>query len=168
MLPLVEGVDTLIAKRTVKKVWETWDWDRTWGWDFPWIAMGAARTGQPDIAVDALLKESSRNAYPESGINKALYVRGWVIHKEVRSRPQYTVLPPDMFEEEVQEWREEHAQWRVADSLWRDSVGRGLIDSATSKRPVRPPRPLPAPPDPVYDGFDRTALKVYGWFWDGR
>jgi hypothetical protein len=76
MLPLVDGVDPVIARNTVRKVWETWNWERTWGWDFPWMAMAAARTGQPQIAVDALLHPSKKNKYPENGICDGWYLPG--------------------------------------------------------------------------------------------
>lgn len=76
MLPPVEGVDPGIARNTVRKVWESWDWDRTWGWDFPWLAMAAARTDQPQIAIEALLKDSKQNVYPENGINIGWYLPG--------------------------------------------------------------------------------------------
>lgn len=69
MLPPTPGVDPETARRTVAKVWETWDWNRTWGWDLPWIAMAAARTGQPEIAVEALLRESARNGFDVRGAN---------------------------------------------------------------------------------------------------
>jgi hypothetical protein len=69
MLPPVAGVDAATAARTVAKVWATWQWNRCWGWDFPWMAMAAARTGQPQIAVDALLSKSPRNGYDLQGIN---------------------------------------------------------------------------------------------------
>jgi hypothetical protein len=69
MLPPTDGVDAATAHRTVLKVWETWDWKRTWGWDMPWVAMAAARVGEPRIAVEALLKESDRNRFDERGIN---------------------------------------------------------------------------------------------------
>ena len=69
MLPPIEGVDAATAHRTVLKVWTTWAWDRTWGWDCPWMAMAAARVGEPRIAVEALLKESARNRFDERGIN---------------------------------------------------------------------------------------------------
>jgi hypothetical protein len=69
MLPPTPGVDAAIATRTVARVWATWDWNRCWGWDLPWMAMAAARTGQPQIAVDALLKKSARNDYDFQGIN---------------------------------------------------------------------------------------------------
>jgi hypothetical protein len=35
MLPPMIGVDAETARRTVAKVWTTWDWNRCWGWDFP-------------------------------------------------------------------------------------------------------------------------------------
>lgn len=69
MLPPIEGVDASVARRTVTKVWGAWDWSRCWGWDFPWLAMAAARTGQPELAVEALLKDSPRNQYDLQGIN---------------------------------------------------------------------------------------------------
>jgi hypothetical protein len=76
MLPPIDGVDAQIARRTVAKVWKTWDWNRCWGWDFPWMAMAAARTGQAELAVDALLKDSPRNSYPIEGINNGWYLPG--------------------------------------------------------------------------------------------
>lgn len=69
MLSPTEGVDPDIAHRTVRKVWDTWNWDRCWGWDTPWFAMAAARTGQPELAVEALLKDSRRNQYDARGVN---------------------------------------------------------------------------------------------------
>jgi len=76
MLPPVMGADSETARRTVAKVWTTWDWNRCWGWDFPWMAMAAARTGQPQIAVDALLKDTSKNSYSIEGINGGWYLPG--------------------------------------------------------------------------------------------
>jgi hypothetical protein len=69
MLPPTPGVDREIAHRTVKKVWETWNWDKTWGWDCPWIAMAAARVGEPEMAVNALLNDSARNQFDQRGVN---------------------------------------------------------------------------------------------------
>ncbi len=69
MLPLVDGVDPVVARRTVERISAEWQWDRCWGWDFPWTAMAAARVGRPDLAVESLLRESPRNAYDERGIN---------------------------------------------------------------------------------------------------
>jgi hypothetical protein len=69
MLPPVEGVDRETAHRTILKIWQTWDWKRCWGWDFPWFAMAAARLGEPELAVDALLKDAgSKNFYDTRGV----------------------------------------------------------------------------------------------------
>ncbi len=69
MLPAVEGVDAEVARRTVLKVWQGWNWSQTWGWDYPWLAMAAARVGEPQIAIDALLKDTAMNRYDWRGIN---------------------------------------------------------------------------------------------------
>ena len=69
MLPPIAGVDPLIAHNTVLKLWSTWNWNATWGWDCPWMAMAAARTGEPQMAVDALLKNSARNHFDQRGLN---------------------------------------------------------------------------------------------------
>ena len=70
MLPPIDGVDRKTAKRTVLKVWEKWQWHRCWGWDFPWMAMAAARNGEPQMAVDILLKDAgNKNTYDKRGMN---------------------------------------------------------------------------------------------------
>jgi len=68
MLPPFPGLDPATAKRTVEEVGRRWNWDATWGWDFPWMAMAAARVGDPNLAVDALLNPSEKNHYDERGI----------------------------------------------------------------------------------------------------
>jgi hypothetical protein len=68
MLPPFQGLDPAIARRTVEEVGRGWHWDATWGWDFPWLAMAAARTGNPKLAVEALLNPSVKNHYDERGI----------------------------------------------------------------------------------------------------
>ncbi|MCP3928127.1 MAG: hypothetical protein GY705_03395 [Bacteroidetes bacterium] len=64
-----DGVDTAILNSTIKKVLTDWEMESIWGWDFPWLAMAAARAGQPQKAVDALLMNSSKNTYTKCGIN---------------------------------------------------------------------------------------------------
>lgn len=68
MLPPFQGLDPATAKRTVEEVGRSWNWDATWGWDFPWMAMAAARVGDPKLAVDALLNSSVKNRYDGRGI----------------------------------------------------------------------------------------------------
>jgi len=69
MIPPTAAIDPEVGRRTLAKVWATWDWTRCWGWDFPWTAMAAARLGEPKLAVDALLKDAgTRNQYDERGV----------------------------------------------------------------------------------------------------
>jgi len=64
-----DGTDPATARRTLEKVWQTWQFDRCWGWDFPMVAMSAARNGRPDIAVDALLHPSFKNDINKAGLS---------------------------------------------------------------------------------------------------
>jgi protein-glucosylgalactosylhydroxylysine glucosidase len=64
-----DGVDAPTMRRTVRRVMETWQWDRAWGWDFPLTALAAARTGEPELAVQALLIPSPKNRYHPNGHN---------------------------------------------------------------------------------------------------
>jgi hypothetical protein len=64
-----DGIDIRILNNTINKVWTDWRMESTWGWDFPWLAMAAARAGQPQKAVDALLMNSTKNTYSKCGIN---------------------------------------------------------------------------------------------------
>ena len=63
------SVDKEIMRRTLLRVMDTWEWDATWGWDFPMTAMTAARVGEPQLAVDALLMDAERNTYLLNGHN---------------------------------------------------------------------------------------------------
>jgi hypothetical protein len=64
-----DGVDPAVMKNTVRKVMQTWTWDRCWGWDFPMMAMAAARNGEPAIAIDALLHSSKKNVMNSHGLS---------------------------------------------------------------------------------------------------
>ena len=68
MLP-GDGVDPTIMQTTVRKVMQEWKWDRCWGWDFPMMAMAAARNGEPELALDALLNPSRKNGFNELGLS---------------------------------------------------------------------------------------------------
>jgi hypothetical protein len=68
MLPPFQGLDPATARRTVEEVGRRWNWNATWGWDFPWMAMAAARVGDPNLAIEALLNPSVKNHYDERGI----------------------------------------------------------------------------------------------------
>ena len=68
MLPPFPSLDSATARRTVEEVGRRWNWDATWGWDFPWMAMAAARVGDPQLAMEALLNPSRKNYYDQRGI----------------------------------------------------------------------------------------------------
>jgi hypothetical protein len=68
MLPN-DWVDTDKMGKTLEKVMQLWNWDSTWGWDYPLMAMTAARTGRPELAVDALLMDVRKNTYLNNGHN---------------------------------------------------------------------------------------------------
>ena len=60
-------VDRETMRRTLKKVLTGWNWADTWGWDYPMTAMTAARLGETEIAVDALLMDTPKNHYLPNG-----------------------------------------------------------------------------------------------------
>jgi hypothetical protein len=69
MLPPGKMADREIMRRTVRKVFDSWDWSKTWGWDYPMVAMTAARVGEPELALNALLmdKPEYNNHYLPNG-----------------------------------------------------------------------------------------------------
>ncbi len=75
-LPVTDVIDVSVASKTVQKIFEEWQWDKTWGWDFPWGAMAAARVGKPDIAIEILLQDVPKNSYAVNGINEGWYFPG--------------------------------------------------------------------------------------------
>lgn len=69
ILPQNRLVKDDIMRKTLDWVWDKWNWDKTWGWDFPMVAMCAARLGEPERAVDALLMKKRTNTYLSNGHN---------------------------------------------------------------------------------------------------
>lgn len=63
-----EGVDKATMRRTLAEVLASWDFEaKIWGWDYPLIAMTAARLGDPERAVEVLLREAPNNGYRLNG-----------------------------------------------------------------------------------------------------
>jgi len=60
-------IDFPTMQSTFNWIWQNWNWPDTWGWDYPMLAMTAARLGQPDRAVDALLLDTPKNHYAING-----------------------------------------------------------------------------------------------------
>ncbi|HAO80488.1 MAG TPA: hypothetical protein DCQ92_16265, partial [Verrucomicrobia subdivision 3 bacterium] len=73
-LSFVPGPEINFAtmQNTFDWVWKNWNWPHTWGWDYPMLAMTAARLGEPERAIDALLLDTPKNHY---GLNGHVYQR---------------------------------------------------------------------------------------------
>ena len=69
ILPETPQCDNGIMRNTLHWVLNNWNWDKTWGWDFPMTAMNAARMGEPQHAIDALLMPQRTNTYLVNGHN---------------------------------------------------------------------------------------------------
>lgn len=69
ILPQCKLVRPDYMKNTLNWIWDNWNWGKTWGWDYPMTAMSAARLGDPEKAVGALLMEKRTNTYLVNGHN---------------------------------------------------------------------------------------------------
>lgn len=69
MLPDYGLYDRAQMQRTLSWVMDNWNWDTTWGWDYGMTAMCAARLGDGENAVKALLIDKGKNTYLVSGHN---------------------------------------------------------------------------------------------------
>ena len=61
--------DTIATNKTLDWVMQNWNWPTTWGWDYGMTAMAAARLGQPETALRALLIDTQKNTYLKNGHN---------------------------------------------------------------------------------------------------
>jgi hypothetical protein len=69
ILPMCKLIREDYMKNTLHWIWDNWNWGKTWGWDYPMTAMNAARLGEPEKAVGALLMEKRTNTYLVNGHN---------------------------------------------------------------------------------------------------
>jgi hypothetical protein len=60
-------IDLPTMRNTFDWIWQNWNWPDTWGWDYPLLAMTAARLGEPERAIDALLLDTPKNHYALNG-----------------------------------------------------------------------------------------------------
>ena len=56
-------------KQALDWVMKHWNWQTTWGWDYGMIALCAARLGDPETALKALLIDTQKNTYLKNGHN---------------------------------------------------------------------------------------------------
>ena len=69
LLPYTSLYNMEKMKGTLDWVMKNWNWQTTWGWDYGMIAMTAARLGDPETALKALLVDTQKNTYLPSGHN---------------------------------------------------------------------------------------------------
>ena len=69
LLPDYGLYDREKMQHTLSWVMDNWNWDTTWGWDYGMTAMCAARLGDGENAVKALLIDKGKNTYLVSGHN---------------------------------------------------------------------------------------------------
>lgn len=69
ILPMNKLIRKDYMVNTLNWIWDNWNWGKTWGWDYPMTAMNAARMGEPEKAVGALLMDKRTNTYLVNGHN---------------------------------------------------------------------------------------------------
>lgn len=69
ILPKSPLVRADYMQNTLNWIWDNWNWGKTWGWDYPMTAMNAARLGDGEKAVGALLMDKRTNTYLVNGHN---------------------------------------------------------------------------------------------------
>lgn len=69
ILPDWDKLDPEIMRNTMHVIAQKWDWAHTWGWDYPMAAMSAVRLGEPELALEFLLKDVQKNTYLKNGHN---------------------------------------------------------------------------------------------------
>lgn len=69
ILPASPLAEPEILNNTFDWIYDNWNWDKTWGWDYPTTAMCAARVGEPEKAVNALMMDKRTNTYLPNGHN---------------------------------------------------------------------------------------------------
>ena len=69
MLPDSKQFNKETMRNTLHWIWDHWNWNTAWGWDYPMTAMNAARLGEPEKVIDALLMDKKTNTYLVNGHN---------------------------------------------------------------------------------------------------
>ena len=67
ILPMNSLIRPDYMRNTLDWIWDNWNWNKTWGWDYPMTAMNAARLGEPEKAVGALMMDKRTNTYLHNG-----------------------------------------------------------------------------------------------------
>ena len=69
LLPATPLYNKEVMGQTLSWAMQNWNWATTWGWDYGMMAMCAARLGQGETALQALLNDKGKNTYLVNGHN---------------------------------------------------------------------------------------------------
>ena len=69
LLPATSLYNKETMEKTLNWAMQNWNWATTWGWDYGMMAMCAARLGQGETALQALLNDKGKNTYLINGHN---------------------------------------------------------------------------------------------------
>nr|WP_300841269.1 glycoside hydrolase family 65 [uncultured Acetatifactor sp.] len=61
--------DRVTMGNSLREVEKCWNYPSLWGWDFAVMCMTAVRLGEPEHAIELLLKDTEKNSYVASGNN---------------------------------------------------------------------------------------------------
>ena len=61
--------DRVTMGNSLREVEQCWNYPSLWGWDFAVMCMTAVRLGEPEHAIELLLKDTEKNSYVASGNN---------------------------------------------------------------------------------------------------
>jgi hypothetical protein len=67
-------IDREAMRRSLRATEAHWDLRQTWGWDYPIIAMTAARLGEPETAVNWLMRDLPNNHWGVSGMTPRVHL----------------------------------------------------------------------------------------------
>jgi hypothetical protein len=70
LVPPTHLIEPDVMRATLRSVMSGWHWPSTWGWDYPAIAMTAARLGERETAIEALLMPTAKNLHLPNGHNR--------------------------------------------------------------------------------------------------
>lgn len=64
-----DRIDKQMMQNTLDKIYQVWNFKTMWGWDFAMMAMTETRLGNPDRALEILLRDTEKNQYMGNGHN---------------------------------------------------------------------------------------------------
>lgn len=64
-----DRIDKQVMQNTLDKIYQVWNFKTMWGWDFAMMAMTETRLGNPERAIEILVRDTEKNQYMGNGHN---------------------------------------------------------------------------------------------------